>query len=246
MHQIIPVFKRELYGYFASPVAYVFIVTFLMASGLSTFYLGRFFESGQASLAPFFAFHPWLYLFLLPALAMRLWAEELKSGTMELLLTLSAPTSAAVIGKFLAAWGFAGLALVLTAPIWITVNLLGAPDNGAILAGYIGSFLMAGGYIAISACLSATTSSQVTAFVLSVAVCFMFTLAGLPIVADGFEAFASPALADLLASFSFLTQFDAMQRGVIEARALFFFTSLIAAWLAVNVILIETRKGGRI
>ena len=246
MNQIAPVLRRELYGYFASPLAYVFIVTFLVMSGLMTFYLGNFFETRQADLRPFFSFHPWLYLFLLPALAMRLWAEEIKTGTVELLLTLAIPAPAAVLGKFLAAWAFAGFALVLTFPFWIVVNYLGAPDNGAIFAGYAGSFLMAGAFLAIGSCLSAATSSQVTAFVLSVVVCFVFIVAGFPIVTSGFRQWAPDALVEIIASFSFLTQFDALQRGVVEIRALVFFFSLIAFWLSVNIILLERRKGGSI
>ncbi|MEM6852127.1 MAG: ABC transporter permease [Pseudomonadota bacterium] len=244
MQHIRPIFMRELKGYFASPLAYVFLVAFLAMSGLLTFYLGRFFETERVDLTPFFAFHPWLYLFLLPALAMRLWAEEIRSGTIELLLTLSTPIYAAVLGKFFAAWAFAGAALALTFPMWLTVNYLGAPDNGAILAGYLGSFLMAGGYLAIGACISAATGGQVVAFVISVVVCFLFTVAGLPLVTSAFSGWAPPALADTLASFSFLTQFDAMQRGVIELDAVIFFLSLIALWLTANTLLISARKGG--
>ena len=244
MSQILPVFRREIYAYFASPVAYVFIVTFLVMAGMMTFYLGGFFEAGRADLGPFFAFHPWLYLFLLPALAMRLWAEEIKSGTMELLLTLSVPTTSAVLGKFFAAWAFAAFALALTFPFWVTVNVLGEPDNGAIFAGYIGSLLMAGAYLAIGSCISSATSSQVTAFVVAVVVCFLFTVAGLPLVTAAFEGWAPDRLADMIASFSFLTQFDAMQRGVIEFRALFFFLSLMALWLIANILIVNSHKGG--
>src|ERR1700691_6236518 len=178
MKELIAVFKREFAAYFATPLAYVFIVIFLFAMGAFTFYIGHFFENGSADLQVFFGFHPWLYLFLVPALAMRLWAEERRSGTMELLLTLPVPLWATVLGKFLAAWAFAGLALLLTFPIWITVNYLGQPDNGVIVASYIGSFLMAGAYLAIGACISASTNNQVIAFVVSVVVCFLFTISG--------------------------------------------------------------------
>ena len=181
MNMIKGVFRRELRSYFATPVAYVFIVIFLMLTGVFTFYLGGFYEREQADLRPFFNFHPWLYLFLVPAVAMRLWAEERKSGTIELLMTLPVSPLQAVVGKFLAAWAFIGIALLLTFPIWITVNYLGDPDNGVILSAYTGSFLMAGGFLAIGSCISATTRNQVIAFVLTVVVCFGFLLAGFPL-----------------------------------------------------------------
>src|ERR1700761_5581637 len=166
------IMRRELASYFATPLAYVFILIFLLLANAFTFYLGNFFERGQADLLPFFNFHTWLYLFLVPAVSMRLWAEERKSGTIELLLTLPLTMWQAVVGKFLAAWVFIGIALFLTFPIWITVNYLGSPDNGVIFASYIGSFLMAGGYLAIGSAISATTNNQVIAFVVSVVVCF--------------------------------------------------------------------------
>src|SRR6202049_670005 len=171
MHNVGVILRRELRSYFATPLAYVFILIFLVLANSFTFYLGGFFERGQADLAPFFNYHPWLYLFLIPALSMRLWAEERRTGTMELLLTLPVPLWATVVGKFLAAWAFTGVALALTFPIWFTVNYLGNPDNGVILAGYIGSVFMAGGYLAITSAISASTSHQVIAFVVSVAVC---------------------------------------------------------------------------
>src|SRR5882724_11037982 len=172
MSHIWPIFKRDFAAYFATPLAYVFIVIFLLAMGAFTFYVGNFFTNNIADLSVFFGFHAWLYLFLVPAIAMRLWAEERRSGTMELLLTLPVPLWATVAGKYLAAWAFAGVALLLTFPIWITVNYLGHPDNGVILASYIGSFLMAGAYLAIGAAISAMTSNQVIAFIVSVVVCF--------------------------------------------------------------------------
>src|SRR5579885_2886112 len=172
------IFRRELASYFATPLAYVFIVIFLALAGALAFFLGNFFDRGQADLQSFFAFHPWLYLILIPAIAMRLWAEERKTGTIELFLTLPISITEAVLGKFLAAWAFTGIALVLTFPIWITVNVLGNPDNGVIFASYIGSFLMAGGYLAIGSCISAATKSQVIAFVVAAALCFIFTVSG--------------------------------------------------------------------
>src|SRR5512147_2592582 len=197
---IATVFRRELASYFATPVAYVFIVIFLVLSSAFTFYLGNFYERGQADLQPFFNFHPWLYLFLVPAVGMRLWSEERKSGTIELLLTLPVTMWQAVVGKFLAAWAFIGVALVLTFPIWLTVNYLGSPDNGVIFASYIGSFLMAGGYLAIGAAISAMTSNQVIAFVVSVVVCFLFTVSGAPIVLDFFRDWAPLLLLNTIAS----------------------------------------------
>ena len=184
--------RRELAAYFGSPLAYVFIVIFLGLSGSLTFYLGSFLARGQADLNPFFLFHPWIYLFLLPAIGMRLWAEERKTGTLELLMTLPVTTGQAVAGKFLAAWFFAAIALALTFPIWLTVNYLGDPDNGVILAAYIGSWLMAGAFLAISACLSAVTSNQVIAFVLGAVTCFFFLMSGLDLVQAFFRDWAPP------------------------------------------------------
>lgn len=236
------IFKRELASYFATPLAYVFILIFLVLSGVFTFYLGGFFESGQANLSPFFNFHPWLYLFLVPAIAMRLWAEERKSGTIELLMTLPITRFDAVTGKFLAAWAFAGLALLLTFPMVITVNYLGEPDNGAIITGYIGSWLLAGAYLAIGSCMSALAKNQVIAFILAVSVCFLFIVSGFPMVLDGFSGWAPQWLVDAVASLSFLTRFDAISKGVIDLRDLLYFLTLIAAWLAATAVVIDLKK----
>ena len=242
MHGIGTIFRRELASYFVTPLAYVFIVIFLVMAGALTFFLGGFFERGQADLQPFFNFHPWLYLVLVPALSMRLWAEERKSGTIELFLTLPISIGAAVIGKFLAAWAFAGIALALTFPFWITVNYLGSPDNGVILASYIGSFLMAGGFLAIGACLSALTKNQVIAFVITAAVSFLFTVSGSPIVLGLFQAWAPDAVLRTLASFSFLTHFGAITKGVIDLRDAVFFASVIGIFLLANAILVDLKK----
>ena len=242
MSQLLVVFKRELASYFATPLAYVFILIFLVLSGVFTFYLGGFFESGQANLAPFFNFHPWLYLFLVPAIAMRLWAEERKSGTIELLMTLPITRFDAVTGKFLAAWAFAGLALLLTFPMVITVNYLGEPDNGAIITGYIGSWLLAGAYLAIGSCMSALAKNQVIAFILAVSVCFLFIVSGFPMVLDGFSGWAPQWLVDAVASLSFLTRFDAISKGVIDLRDLLYFLTLIAAWLAATAVVLDLKK----
>ncbi len=244
MSSIATIFKRELAGYFGTPVAYVFIVIFLFLTGMFTFYLGDFYKSGQADLRPFFTWHPWLYLFLIPALGMRLWAEERRTGTIELLMTLPVSVTQAVVGKFLAAWAFAGISLALTFPIWITVNYLGEPDNGLIVGGYFASLLMAGGFLAISGCLSALTKNQVIAFVVSVVVCFLFTVSGLPLVLDLFAGWAPQALVETIASFSFLANFNDMMRGVVDLRHIVYFVSLIAVWLFANVVVIEQTKGG--
>ena len=242
MTGLMPIFRRELAGYFATPVAYVFIVIFLVLSGVFSFYLGNFFERGQADLRPFFAFQPWLYLFLIPAIGMRLWAEERKTGTIELLMTLPVSLAGAVLGKFLAAWAFTAIALALTFPMWLTVAYLGQPDHGVILAGYVGSLLMAGGYLAIAACISAVTKNQVIAFVVAVVICFIFTVSGAPLVLDFFAAWAPQTILNALSSFSFITHFNAIVDGVIDLRDLIFFASLIAFWLFANAIVVDLKK----
>ena len=242
MNVIGALFRRELQSYFSTPVAYVFIVIFLVLMGAFTFYLGNFYERGQADLGPFFIFHPWLYLLLVPAITMRLWAEERKTGSIELLMTLPITPWQAVLGKYLAAWVFTGVALLLTFPIWITVNYLGDPDNGAIVAAYIGSFLMAGGFLAIGACLSATTSNQVIAFVITVVVCFVFLASGFPMVLDFFTSWAPQTLVDGIASLSFLTHFENISKGVIDLRDLIYFGLLISAFLYANTIVLRWKQ----
>jgi ABC-2 type transport system permease protein len=241
-HLIWVLFKRELSSYFATPIAYVFIIIFLFLTGIFTFYLGNFFARGQADLSSFFTFHPWLYLFLIPALAMRLWAEERKSGTIELLLTLPVTITEAVLGKFLAAWAFTAIALFLTFPMWISVNYLGNPDNAVILAGYIGSFLMAGAFLAIGASMSALTKNQVIAFIVTVVVCLAFILSGFPLVLDFFSGWAPQIIVETISSFSFLTHFNAISKGVIDLRDIIYFFSLIAFWLFATTLLIEMKK----
>src|SRR5688572_6170375 len=213
MHNVATIFRRELAGYFATPLAYVFIVIFLLLASSFAFYMGGLYSRGQADLDPFFNFHPWLYLFLIPAISMRLWAEERKSGSIELLTTLPISLTHAVLGKFLAAWCFAGIALALTFPIWITVNYLGDPDNGAVLAAYVGSLLMAGGFLAIGACMSAATRNQVISFILGVVVCFLFTISGFPLVLDFFRGWAPQAVVDAIGSLSFLAHFQSIAKG---------------------------------
>jgi ABC-2 type transport system permease protein len=242
MRSTLVIFRRELLSYFATPLAYVFIVIFLAMAGAFAFFLGNFFERGQADLQPFFNFHPWLYLVLIPALAMRLWAEERRSGTIELFLTLPISMTQAVLGKFFAAWAFAGIALVLTFPFWITVNYLGNPDNGVILASYIASWFMAGAFLAIGSALSALTKNQVIAFIVTAAVCFLFTVSGSPLVLGFLTAWAPDGLVRAVASFSFLGHFNAIQRGVIDSRDAVFFLSVITAFLFVNAVLVELKK----
>ena len=242
MKNIFIVFKRELRSYFATPVAYVYIVIFLFLSGLFTFQISRLFEAGQATLTPFFMWHPWLYLFLIPSVSMRLWAEERKSGTIELLLTLPLRPAQAIIGKFLAAWIFIGIALALTFPVVLTVMYLGSPDTGIIISGYFGSFLMAGAYLAIGACMSAMTKNQVVSFILSVVVCLLFILAGFDVVLDFFSSWAPMWFTDAVASVSFFTHFNAAQRGVINLTNIIFFISLIIGWLAACNVILDIKK----
>jgi ABC-2 type transport system permease protein len=236
------IMRRELASYFATPLAYIFIFIFLLVANAFTFYIGGFYERGQADLDSFFGFHPWLYLFLIPALCMKLWAEERNSGTIELLMTQPVTLWEAVLGKYLAAWIFTALAVSLTFPLWITVNYLGSPDNGAILAAYIGSLLLAGGFLAVGSCMSALTRNQVVAFILGVVVCFVFLVAGLQMVLDVFRSWAPQALVDAIASLSFLTHFESIQKGVIDIRDLLYFGMLIGLFLFATSIAIELRK----
>ena len=242
MNTLITITRREFASYFSTPLAFVFIIVFLLANGLATFYLGAYFAVGQADLTSFFMFHPWLYLFFLPAISMRLWAEERRNGSIELLLTLPVPLTAVVIGKYLAALAFSALALALTFPIWLTVNFLGDPDNGVILASYLGSLMLAGGYLAIGSCLSALTRNQVIAFVISVVACFLFTVSGAPLVLEIFDGWAPQALIETLATFSLLTHFRAITGGVIDARDIMFFASLIGVFLTATVIVVDMKK----
>ena len=236
------IMRRELASYFATPLAYVFILIFLVLASLFTFYVGGFYERGQADMESFFGFQPWLYLFLVPALSMRLWAEERKSGSIELLMTQPVRLWDAVLGKVLAAWVFTALALALTFPLWVTVNYLGKPDNGAILAGYLGSALLAGGFLAVGSCMSALTRNQVIAFILAVVACFAFLLAGFPMVLDLFRGWAPLPLVDAIASLSFLAHFESIAKGVIDVRDLLYFAMLIGFFLLATTIALELRK----
>ena len=244
MNSIVAVTRRELYAYFATPLAYVFLAIFLVLTAVFTFYIGNFFERRQADLLPFFAFHPWLYLFLVPALSMRLWAEERKAGTLELLLTLPIRLRDAVIGKFLAAWLFAGLALLLTFPLVITVNWLGEVDNGAVVAAYVGSWLMAGAYLAIGSCMSAITANQVIAFVITAVACFLLVITGFPMVLAAFKGWAPGLLVDTVANLSFLTHYDAISKGVLDFSDVMYFLLMIAGGLAATAVVIDRKKAG--
>lgn len=243
MGTTLTIFRRELAGYFITPLAAVFIIIFLVLAGALTFFVGNFYARGQADMQPFFTFHPWLYLFLVPAVSMRLWAEERKSGTIELFLTLPVTIGQAVVGKFLAAWAFCTLALALTFPLWLTVDHLGSPDHGVIAASYLGSALMVGAYLAVGGAVSALTKNQVIAFVLTAAVCFVLTVSGSGLVLGFLGNWAPPMVAEVVASFSFLTHFQDITRGVVDARDVVFFLSVIGVFLAVNAILVDLMKG---
>jgi gliding motility-associated transport system permease protein len=237
--------KRELGAYFSSPLAYVFIVIFLLLCGFFTFMVSRFFDSGQASLTrPFFFWHPWFYLFLVPAVGMRLWAEERRVGTIELLLTMPITAWQAIVGKFLASWLFLALALALTFPIVITANYLGSPENGVILCGYIGSWLMAGAYLAVSCITSAITRNQVVSFILSVVLCLFLILAGFAPVINLLEHLAKPGLVDAITSFSVITHFEGFQKGILDSRDVIFFLSLIGFSLFTTSVILRGHRAG--
>jgi ABC-2 type transport system permease protein len=242
MSHIKPIIKRELQSYFATPIAYVFIVIFLIMSGVFAFYFGNLYERGQADLIPFFNFHPWLYLFLVPAVSMRIWSEERNSGNIELLMTLPVRKMDWVLGKYLSAWLFIGLALVLTFPVVISINYLGDPDNGLIVASYLGSFLLAGGFLAIGSCISAATKNQVIAFILTVVICFLFLLSGFPMVLNFFKVLMPQVMVDAVASTSFLTHYDSITKGVLDLGDLSYFAITIGLWLYATSLIIDMKK----
>ncbi len=236
--------RREISAYFATPLAYVFVAIFLLVLGIFTWDLSRFFDTGAADLAPFFYWHPWLFMMFMPALAMRLWSEEASQGTSELLLSLPVSLPGLVIGKLLAAWTVAALALVLTLPWWIAVNILGPADNAAIALTYLMSLIMAGGYLAIGAAVSALTRSAVLAFVIGVLVAFLLTAAGWPLVSGAVADLFGPSAGDAIAQFSFLTHFETAQRGVLELRGVLFFFGFIGLCIALNTLFVSHRRGG--
>jgi len=244
MKPILTIARRELSGYFASPVAFVFIVIFLLLSGFFTFMVAGFFERGQATLETFFTWHPWLYLFLVPAVGMRMWSEERRLGTIELLLTMPVTPWQAIVGKFLAAWAVVGLALALTFPIWLTVRYLGHPDNGVIFASYLGSFLMGGAYLAITAMTSSMTRNQVVAFIVSVMLSLFLILAGFPPVTNLLVKWANPMVVDGIAAFSVMTHFESIQKGVLDSRDIVYFFSVIIFSLFTTSVIIRAHRAG--
>ncbi len=242
MNKMLAVIKRELQGYFSTPIAYVFIVIFLILSGVFAFYLGGLYERNQADLSSFFNFHPWLYLFLVPAVSMRMWSEERRSGNIELLMTLPIKQKDLVLGKFFAAWIFIAIALFLTFPIWISVNYLGNPDNGLIFISYIGSLLMAGAFLAIGSCVSSANKNQVIAFILTAVICFVFLLSGLPMILDFFSAWMPQFLVDSIASTSFMTHFASINKGVLDLGDIVYYFMVIALWLYATSIVLDMKK----
>jgi len=243
-HNIVTIMKRELGGYFTSPIAYVFLVIFLLLTGFFTFTVGSFFERGEASLVSFFTWHPWLYLFLVPAVGMRLWSEERRLGTLELLLTMPITTWQAIVAKFLASWLFLALALVLTFPVVLTVNYLGDPDNGVVIAGYVGSLMLSGAYLAISCMTSAFTRNQVISFIVSVMICLFLILAGYTPVTDLLTRWANPVIVQVIAAFSVMTHFEGFQRGVLDLRDVVFFASVIVFALFTTGVIIRNQRAG--
>lgn len=242
MYKTSVVIKREWMAYFLTPIAHLFLIIFLVLSSTLTFYVGGFYEREIADLEPFFQFHPWIYLFLVPAIGMRLWSEEYRSGSAELLLTLPLSTWEVVLGKYLAALGLIGLGLFLSFPIWLTVNVLGEPDNGVIIGAYFASLLMAGAFLAISAAISASTSNQVVAFIGSCAICFVFLMSGMPLVLEPMGQILPQAWVDVIGQLSFLVHYSAMARGILDLKSLAYFLGLIAVLLAGNWMMIELRK----
>jgi ABC-2 type transport system permease protein len=236
--------KREIGGYFQSPIAYVFIVIFLLLAGFFTFMVAGLFDRGQANLEPFFAWHPWLYLFLVPAIGMRMWSEERRQGTMELLLTMPITPWQAIVGKFLAAWFVLALALALTFPVAITVNYLGHPDNGVIAAQYIGSFLLAGSYLSIAAMTSALTRNQVISFIIAVVICLFLVLVGYPPVTNLLVEWANPWVVQTISAFSVMTHFESIGKGVLDSRDILFFLSVIGFSLFATSVILRGHRAG--
>ncbi|HWB60096.1 MAG TPA: ABC transporter permease [Chthoniobacteraceae bacterium] len=244
IRNIVAITKRELTGFFTSAIAYVFIFIWLLLVGFFTFSISHWFTYGQASLGNFFMWHSWVYLILVPAIGMGIWSEERRLGTIELLLTMPVTAWQAIVGKFLAAWAVLGIALALTFPMIITVNYLGHPDNGVIVAGYIGSFLMAGSFLGITSIISALTRSPLIAFIVSVVICLFLVLAGFPPVTDMLVNWANPVVVNTIASFSVVTHFMGLQKGVLDSRDIIYFFSVIGFSLFTTSVIIRTHRAG--
>jgi ABC-2 type transport system permease protein len=239
---VVFIMRRELAGYFATPIAYVVLVIFLLMANVFAFWFGQFFERGQADLAPFFNFMPWLYLFLIPAISMRLWAEERRNGSIELLLTQPVTLWQAVLGKFLAAWLFVGLALALTFPIWLTVNYLGNPDNGAIFAAYLGCFFIAGGFLAVGSFTSSISKNQLISFLIAILICFTLLILGFPMVTDWVGLWVPQWLLDGIVSLSFLTHFENITKGVLDLRDVLYYALVTVFFLLASTVVLDARK----
>jgi ABC-2 type transport system permease protein len=246
MCRAIQVSKRELISYFQTPVAYVFAIVFLIASGALTFYLSNYFERGIADLQPFFMWLPWLFLFVVPAISMRLWAEEQRIGTIEFLATLPVRWWDLVVGKFLASWLFLTLTILCTTPIWITANYLGNPDNGVIFTSYLASILMAGAYLAIGSAASAFTRNQIIAFILGLSICLVFVMSGYPLVLKFLNGWIADFIINIISSMSFLSNFEEITSGVVELQNIIFFLSSIVFWLFITKIALAYKIGGEI
>lgn len=236
------IIKRELAGYFGSPVAYVFLVIFLVLCGFFTFYVSHFYEQGQADLRAFFEWHPWIFLFLVPAIGMRLWADERRTGTIELILTLPVTLPEVIVGKFIAAWLFIGLGLFLTFPLVLTVSYLGDPDLGAVFCAYVGSFLLAGAYLSVGSMTSSMTRNQVISFILSVIICLFLVLAGWPPVIEILSGWSPQWLINVISGFSFMPHFQSMERGVLDLRDIIYYISVIFFMLFSNGVVLQNRK----
>lgn len=233
-------YHRELMGYFRTPVAYVFLVVFLLTANLLPWFAGRIFESNEASLQTFFIFLPWVYLFLVPAIGMRLWSEERRSGTWELLLTMPLTMTQAVLAKFLAGWTFLLLATALTFPLPLSIGSLGPLDAGPVISGYLGAGLVSGACLALCALMSALTKNQVIAFVLGTIVCFGLLLIGTGMFNQWLSGLGLPTeVVDLIANFSYLTHFEPMLKGILTFEDILFFLSLIGFGLLANVLALE-------
>ncbi len=247
MGKIFCIIKRELCSYFATPVAYVFMIIILLLFGFTTFSYGtdNLFALDTANLNAFFRWHPRIYLLMIPAIAMHLWSEERRMGTIELLLTLPVPPQYLVIGKFLASWAFIGICLLCTLPTVWAVGYLGTPDYGPILSGYCGSFLTAGIFLAITGMTSALARNQVVSFILSFIICLTLVIFGDEWFTDLFKSWLGPAMFDVFSTLSVWTHYMPMQRGVIDFRDIFYFGSMVSLPLYLTLIIINSHRSGR-